>query len=312
MWAGTFVCIPALTMAATLIPGIRERVARIQTTPAIPMVLQPLLKMLATPAEDVDVDEIVRLISYDNTIAAQCLRVAGSPLFGLAHPPKSIAAAVVVLGLRRVESILLTCCMGQAFPARQSGLDPTVFWKHSLGCAMVCHKFSEQLARSDREKAYVAGLLHDIGFLVNSLVVPNEFAAASAKAATEQIPLHLAEAATMGFTHCETGRALAEQWSLAPEISNVITYHHSVEECPEPRSFVALVHLCDLMCRMRGLDYGYYESHSVDLLNDPAWAILAEEYKELANVDLELFTFELDDAVGQISEVVATIFGGGA
>ena len=296
-------------MPATLTAGICERVARIQTTPAIPMVLQPLLKMLATPPEDVDVNEIVRLISYDNTIAAQCLRVAGSPLFGLTQPPKSIAATVVVLGLRRVESILLTCCMGQAFPGRKSGLDPTIFWRHSLGCAMVCRKFSEKIARFDREKAYVAGLLHDIGFLVNSLVVPSEFAATTAKAAKEQIPLHLAEAATLGFTHCDTGYVLAQQWSLAPEIANVIAYHHSVEDCPEPRSLVALVHLSDLMCRMRGLDYGHYESHSVDLLTDPAWAILVQEYNELAEVDLELFTFELDDAVGQISEIVATIFG---
>ena len=309
MWAGAFIRMRPLTMAVTLIPGIRERVARIQTTPAIPMVLQPLLKMLATPAEDVDVNEIVRLISYDNTIAAQCLRVASSPLFGLAQPPRSIAAAVVILGLRRVESILLTCCMGQAFPGRKSGLDPTVFWKHSLGCAMVCRKLSEKLARADREKAYVAGLLHDIGFLVNSLVIPNEFAAATAKAAREQIPLHLAELEMMGFTHCETGQALAQRWSLAPEIANVIAFHHSVEECPEPRSLVALVHLSDLMCRMRGLDYGYYETQSVDLLTDPAWDILCQEHKELADVDLELFTFELDDAVGQISEIVATVFG---
>jgi putative nucleotidyltransferase with HDIG domain len=216
---------------------------------------------------------------------------------------------VVILGLRRVESILLTCCMGKAFPAQKSGLDPIVFWKHSLGCAMVCRKFSEKLARADREKAYVAGLLHDIGFLVNSLVVPSEFAAAAAKAAREQTPLHFAELETMGFTHCETGEALAQQWSLAPEIVNVVACHHSVEECPEPRSLVALVHLSDLMCRMRGLDYGYYETQGVNLLTDPAWAILGQEHKELMDVDLELFTFELDDAVGQISEIVATVFG---
>jgi putative nucleotidyltransferase with HDIG domain len=299
-------------MTTALTTDIRERVSRIQTTPAIPMVLQPLLKMLAMPAEDVDVNEVVRLVSYDNTIAAQCLRVAGSPLFGLAQPPKSIAAAVVVLGLRRVESILLTCCMGQAFPSKKSGLDPTIFWKHSLGCAMVCRKFSEKLPRADKEKAYVAGLLHDIGFLVNALVVPTQFAAAVALAAREQMPLDLAETETLGFTHCETGQALAEHWALAPEIAHVIAYHHSVEKCPEPRSLTALVHLSDLMCRMRGLDYGYYERQKVDLLSDPGWKILVEENKELTNVDLELFTFELDDAVNQISELVKTIFGSAA
>ena len=62
--------------------------------PAIPAVFLPLLEMLSDPAEEVKVDEVVRLVSYDNTIAAQCLRVAGSPLFGLAQSPKSIKGAV--------------------------------------------------------------------------------------------------------------------------------------------------------------------------------------------------------------------------
>ena len=61
---------------------IRERVERIETIPAIPAVFLPLLKLLGDSAESVKVDEVVRLVSYDNAIAAQCLRVAGSPLFG--------------------------------------------------------------------------------------------------------------------------------------------------------------------------------------------------------------------------------------
>src|SRR4030088_3120328 len=103
---------------------IRERVQGIETMPAITAVFLPLLKLLSGSAEDAEVDEVVRLVSYDNTIAAQCLRVAGSPLFGLAQPPKSIKAAVVNLGLRRVETILLTCCLGQAFPTKKWVLDP--------------------------------------------------------------------------------------------------------------------------------------------------------------------------------------------
>ena len=71
-----------------------------------------------------EVDEVVRLVSYDSAIAAQCLRVASSPLFGMAQPPKSIKGAVMSLGLRRVETILLTCCLGQAFPAKKWALDP--------------------------------------------------------------------------------------------------------------------------------------------------------------------------------------------
>ncbi|MFZ0797050.1 MAG: HDOD domain-containing protein [Terriglobales bacterium] len=288
---------------------IRERVQRIDTMPAIPAVVLPLLKMLSSSTEEVKVDEVVRLVSYDNTIAAQCLRVASSPLFGLAQAPKSIKGCVISLGLRRVQTILLTCCLGQAFPAEKWALDPAVFWRHSLGCAMVCRKFSEKLAVADGEKAYMAGLLHDIGFMVNCLVFSKEFASAMERACQDEIPLDEAEHTIMGFTHCHTGRALAEKWKLADDIIEVIAYHHAIEQSQKAQPLVALVHLSDLLCRMRGLGYGYYERHKVDLITDPAWAILLKEYSDLEGVDLVRFTFELDEAVEEIHALVSMVFG---
>ena len=296
-------------MKPTLAAEIHERVQRIETTPSIPAVFQPLLRLLNAPPEDVRVDEVVKLVSYDNTIAAQCLRVARSPLFGTAKAPQTIKEAVVALGLRRVETILLTCCVGQAFPAQKWVIDPTIFWRHSLGCAMVCRKFSEKLANTDKDKAYMAGLLDDIGFLVNSLAFSKEFSAAVDLACREQIPLDHAEETSMGFTHCESGRALAEKWCLGDDIVQVVAFHHQVERTESSQPLVALVHLSDLLCRMRGLGYGYYESHKVDLIHNPAWEVLQKEHRELEGVDLARFTFELDEAVAEIYELVSTIFG---
>jgi putative nucleotidyltransferase with HDIG domain len=296
-------------MTASVTASIRERVQHIESMPAIPAVFLPLLNLLSGSGENVNVDEVVRLVSYDNTIAAQCLRVAASPLFGMALPPKSIKAAVISLGLRRVETILLTCCLGQAFPSKKWVLDPAVFWRHSLGCAMVCRKFSEKLGAADHEKAYMAGLLHDIGFMVNCLVFSSEFAKAMERALQEEIALNEAERLTMGFTHCETGRALAEQWKLADGVIEVIAHHHAIEQCQKSQPLVALVHLSDLLCRMRGLGYGYYERQKVDLVSDPAWAILLKEHRDLEGVDLVRFTFELDEAVEEIHALVSTVFG---
>jgi putative nucleotidyltransferase with HDIG domain len=296
-------------MTASFTATIRERVQQIETMPAIPAVFLPLLKLLGGSAEEAKVDEVVRLVSYDNTIAAQCLRVAGSPLFGMAQPPKSIKGAVMSLGLRRVETILLTCCLGQAFPAKKWVLDPAVFWRHSLGCAMVCRRFSEKLASADGEKAYMAGLLHDVGFMVNCLVFSKEFATTMERACRDEIPLDEAELATMGFTHCETGKALAEKWKLADDVIEVIAHHHAIEESHKAQPLVALVHLSDLLCRMRGLGYGYYERHKVDLVSDPAWAVLLKEHRDLEGVDLVRFTFELDEAVEEIHALVSTVFG---
>jgi HD-like signal output (HDOD) protein len=174
---------------------------------------------------------------------------------------------------------------------------------------MVCRKFSEKLANSDHDKAYMAGLLHDIGFLVNCLVFSDEFGKAIQDALQKQIPLDEAETSTMGFTHCDTGRALAQKWYLSEDILQVITHHHTPELSQSAQPLVALVHLSDHLCRMRGLGYGYYERHKVDLANNPAWEILRKEHRDLENVDVARFTFELDDAVKEVYELVETIFG---
>jgi len=298
-------------MNASLAAKIRERVERIETMPSVPTIFMPLLDLLNLPPEQTQLDDVVKLISYDNTMAAQCLRMASSPLFGLATPPKSIRSAVVTLGLRRVETILLTCCLADAFPARNWIIDPSAFWRHSLGCAMVCRKFSEKIAAKggDGDKAYMAGLLHDIGFMVNSMIFPAEFAKAFEQACHDRVSLDQSEFAIMGFTHCETGHALAEKWRLPDDIIQVIAHHHAVENSASAQPLVALVHLSDLLCRVRGMGYGYYECQRLDLVSDPAWAILLNENRHLQEIDLARFTFELDESVGEVLEVVSDIFG---
>jgi HD-like signal output (HDOD) protein len=299
-------------MTTSMTATIRERVARIETMPSVPAVFIPLLEMLNLPIENVKLDEVVKLVSYDNTIAAQCLRMASSPLFGLGKSPETIKGAVISLGLRKVETILLTCCLGNAFPAKSLAVDPTVFWRHSLGCAMVCRKFSDKLGSDDGDKAYMAGLLHDIGFLVSCIAFPKELGAALALATKEQTPIDEAERTTMGFTHCDTGRALAEKWHLANDMVQVIAHHHEPEQSEAAQPLVALVHLSDLLCRMRGMGYGYYERRAVDWVGNPAWAILRKEYRDLDGVDLVRFTFEMDEAIGEVFALVSAIFGGTA
>jgi len=60
---------------------------------------------------------------------------------------------------------------------------------------------------------------------------------------------------------------------------------------------------------MRDLGYGYYESQKVDMLNDSAWTTLMKEHRDLEGIDLVRFTFELDEAIADIRELVSLVFG---
>jgi putative nucleotidyltransferase with HDIG domain len=284
---------------------LRKQVLNIKMMPAIPAVVIPLIALLQR--SDVRVDDVVRLVSYDKSIVAQCLRVVASPLFARSQPPDNFRSAVITLGLRRMRDIALTCSLGQMLPADKFLIDPTVFWKHSLGCAIVCQEFGRKVGGFDPDKTYLAGLLHDIGIIVNCIAFSAEFSRAIAQAQAEAVPLGDAEQSVMGFTHCETGNVLAELWQLPPEIREVIACHHEAEPNGEAADLVALVHLCDLLCRVRGMGYGYYEPHKVDFLAEPAWAILLARHPHMADMDLVCFTADLDHAADEVAKLVESV-----
>jgi HD-like signal output (HDOD) protein len=287
----------------------RQKISNVKAIPAMPAILMPLLELLQKPTDQVPVDEVVRLVSYDKTIAAQCLRIAGSPLFGLSRAPDTIRSAVISMGITRLKDVVLTFSLGQILPADKFIIDPGVFWRHSLGCALVCRKFSELTGVISPEKAYLGGLLHDLGIIVNCMVFPEETALAIERGQAEHIPLHEAERAIMGFSHCETGRVLAEAWRLPDEMREVIACHHDLDMSAQSAPLVAVVHLCDLLCRMREMGYGYYESRRVDFKDNPAWNILSEADGKIGRIDIERFTFEMDEAAVDVAILVDNVFG---
>lgn len=124
--------------------------------------------MLQLPPEEIEIEEVVKLVSYDSTIAAQCLRMANSPLLGRKNT-ETVRSAVMALGLKRVEAILLGCCLNNIVPADKWALDVVTFWRHALGCALVSRKMASLIGYEDPEKAYLGGLMHDVGVLINTI-----------------------------------------------------------------------------------------------------------------------------------------------
>jgi HD-like signal output (HDOD) protein len=285
-----------------------QRLDGLRQIPTIPAVLAPLLRYLQQPIEQLDVQKVTDLLAQDKALAAQCLQMANSPLFGRWQKVESLRAAVVSLGFHHVSDIAMSCGVLNMLPGDKTSLDPVVFWEHSLGCALVCRHLARKLKLSDPGKAYLAGLLHDLGIIVHLWVLPQEFRTAYEIAKAEGIPLHEAEQRSLGFTHCESGRLLAESWGLAPDLIEVVTYHHSPEKSSHDAGLVALVHIADLLCRMSGLNYGYVEERQVSLFEDPGFALLAQNSTSLLDFDWARLTFELDSYMDEVHSLVRAIY----
>jgi HD-like signal output (HDOD) protein len=297
-----------MTAATATKQALLQRLEGLHQIPTIPAVLAPLLRYLQQPVEQLDVQKVTDLLSQDKSLAAQCLQMANSPLFGRAQNVPSLRAAVVSLGFRHVSDIAMSCGVLNMLPSDKTSLDPVVFWEHSLGCALVSRHIAHKVNFGDPGKAYLAGLLHDLGIIVNLWVLPKEFRTAWEKGKSEGIPLHEAEQITMGITHCESGRLLAERWALAPELLEVISYHHSPEKSADHAGLVALVQLADLLCRMSGLNYGYVEERQVNLEEESGFGLLARNVTALKDLDWARLTFELDSYMDEVHSLVRAIY----
>ena len=293
-------------MNAPRLEQIQRKIEGLESMPAVPAIILPLTAMLQLPPDQVDIEKVVELVSYDGTIAAQCLRMANSPLFSRRNA-ETVRNAILALGLKRIESILLGCCLNRIVPADKWVFDPVTFWRHSLGCALVSRKMAKLIGHEDPEKAYLAGLLHDVGMLVDTLAVTEDFRQCMQAARDGHLALHRSEEQNLGFTHCESGKMLAERWHFSGDVVDVIEFHHSPAP-PAGGSLVALVHLSDLLCRLRDLGYGYYEAMGVDFAGDSAWATLVESHPGLASMDLARLTMDIDGSMGEIVAVVDAVF----
>ncbi len=295
-------------MKSATLDALRSRITRIETMPVIPIILRPLLRCLDQPVDQIDVNRIVELVSYDKSMAALCVRMANSVLYGRSRPVESVRTAVLSLGISRVREMLFSNSLSQVIPSRRWIVEPSVFWRHSLGCALLCRKFAELAGYPDPEKAYLAGLLHDIGILVNSMILHSEFRVTYEKAAREHIPLDEAEQATLGFTHSDSGRILAESWKIPHDLMEVIELHHKIGDSERGGPLVAMVHLSDLLCHANDLGYGYFELGQTDFTDEPGWMYLVMQFPKLTERDLARFAFALEENVKEVGKLVSSVF----
>ncbi len=289
------------------IANVRTRIEDLQNIPSMPAILVPVMRHLESAAGDVDLRRVVELVSHDKSLAAQTLHMANSPLFGRWKRVDNVRTAIVTLGLQRMREISTACFMLNMMP-KATKFDVTAFWEHSLACALVSRRLARRIGMPDPEKAYLAGLLHDIGIIVNLMVLGDDFQHVVVEAVRRQVGIDLVEEEAFGFSHALTGDLLAETWQLGSDLKEVIRRHHQIDRACDFRSLVAVVAVSDLLCRVSRLGYGYDERIHLDLEKDPSWSVLAEEYRTLADLDVARLTFELDGYVKEVRSLVSVLF----
>ncbi len=211
------------------------------------------IKECLLDTDNVSIDQIADIIEMDASISAELLRWANSALFGQMHQVDTVKRAVLVLGFDIVEGLVLSeSIFGSASPDIRDieGFSLDSFQAHSIACGITAKILISEMPDADPKKAdraFTAGLLHDIGKLLEIRYLEDQFKKIIDTARQKNTTLINAEQEVLGTTHEEIGGYLADWWSLPSFLVNAIRWHHEPSLCKADHDIIAAVHIADVL-----------------------------------------------------------------
>jgi HD-like signal output (HDOD) protein len=271
---------------------IREQLAR--DDQQIPMFHPIALKLQDTlKTGDYTIQQVIGLISKDQALTSQILRMANSAFFSGLSKVATLKDAVVRLGTVQIANLAMLATQenSYSFTAPEFKAVSQSLWKHSMGCAMGSRWLARKSGYQELEQeAFLCGLLHDIGklFILKVLAtIPRDDH--PGPSFSRELLLEL-----MDCIHCEAGHTLMQKWNLPNVYCDVARDHHQEQSDPG-NTLLAVVRLVDTTCLKMGLG----------LRHDPAIVLTdcadAQTFglKDIVFAELEIM---IEDSMGITSQ----------
>ena len=245
---------------------MKRRIEEIYELPTMPNIASRILEL--SKDEDASIAQLSDIVQTDPGLSAQTLRYAKSSLFGYRGEVDSIHDAIFqVLGFDMTMNMALGVSVGKSFRNPVDGpLGMDAFWIHSVACAAVTQTLSKLMPAKQRPKAgmvYLAGLLHNFGFLLlGHLFQPEFYLLNKMAAANPDTPVTELEQQVLGMGrardviemgHAQMGAWLMEAWGLPEPVNVTVREHHNESYAGEHDVYVKLVRLSNRLLARVGI-----------------------------------------------------------
>jgi putative nucleotidyltransferase with HDIG domain len=227
-------------------PGIKKLVEEVRD---LPMSMSETLPAVIEACDNADtsVNDLTGLISSDQSLVAMLLKLANSAYYGYARRIETLPEAIVLLGFSTIKSLAITATTMNLLFQSEDELSKIrhEIWSHSLGVGVAARALARKRGNIHPEKAFVAGLMHDLGMIILSVYRKDDFKLAIATANERGITYEAAEAEIFEFSHAELGAEVAEAWSFPPTHCEAILHHHTPDEAKLQPALTRVAHLAD-------------------------------------------------------------------
>ena len=224
----------------------RELKGMMVDIPTLPVVYQELFRKMQDP--DVSVPEIAEVITQDQALATKILHLVNSAFYGYKQQITTISRAVVILGFQAVRSAALATSVFEYFKGEDSsGVDMARFWEHSVAVAAGCKVIARHRGLKQHEEAFVVGLLHDVGKLIEKRHFADDFAEVCKVAGEQHLSWYDCESQLFQVNHATIAKVVFRGWNFPPAVVEAIHMHHAPDRSRQQPQLTAVVHVADVL-----------------------------------------------------------------
>lgn len=166
-------------------------------------------------AEEVDIDDVVRIISSDPALAARILQLSNSAANRAVNEIVRVRQAVIRIGNKLVQSSAVAFAIRQA--EQSAGLSDEArtalkeIWAESVELAALCHVIAKKYTKLNADEALLTGLLSVLGRLY--IFMKSEDYEALTYAELETV---------LADWHPSICKAIAESWNMSEELVSAL------------------------------------------------------------------------------------------
>ena len=262
-------------------PTAKGLLSKFTTAKTLPHITIQLTKLMSD--ENSTMQDFEKMIKMDPTLVLRILRGANSPYYGLRQKVNSISRAIVIIGINNLRNMIVTEGLKSLFNGKGSmkTFSRNRLWLHSAAVSICSQMIMERIFGLNGEDAFLCGILHDIGMIVEDQTAPDLFSKVCNSYDENSKLITDYENEIVGTDHCEIGHLLAKDWQLPIDVQEGILRHHETMDHVSPSSLTGVIQLSEYIVSQ--LDYtaipGMKAKLSLPLANDIRNNV--KEYKAL-------------------------------
>ncbi|WP_254262518.1 HDOD domain-containing protein [Marinobacterium weihaiense] len=239
---------------------VRQRLQDLLGLPGLSESMRTIVQLRSNP--DAGVDDLVPVVKRDPSLSAQVMGWASSPYYAAPGKVRSIEDAVIrVLGFDLVINLAVGVAMGKVLSLPEDTPRGSVYyWDQAISTATLCELLARKSSLDERPRpglAYLAGLLHNFGYLVLGHLFPPHFSRLSRYIeANPHLEQQQVEQEILHVTREQIGGWVLDNWKLPDEVCAAVRFQQVPEQAGEHDTYAQILYLASRLLRVEGLSDG--------------------------------------------------------